>query len=60
MKKPQAYRMIEAQCSMCPNETFKLCYCSYRGEYIEPITGKSASPVVGNVMAWKYVEDENV
>lgn len=58
MKKPIPYRMIEARCSMEPKESYQLCYCSYRKEFIEPITGRVATPVVGKVLSWEYIKED--
>lgn len=34
-----------------------LCYSPYRREIIEPITNKSAEPVIGPIQGWQYMED---
>jgi len=57
MRRPGKYRLIEAVCSNGDEGVkYRLCWCSFRGAYIEPVTGQLAEPIVGDVLSWEYID----
>ena len=52
-QRPRAYTSIV--CITESSEKFHgLCYCSRRGEIIDPITARTAEPVIGRLAGWRY------
>lgn len=57
-KKPAAYRAVWAVGADYIGEPVAICRSTARGEWIEPITGASAEPVIGEVVFWTYRDED--
>ena len=54
-RKPRAYEVVT--CITETGEEFHgLCWSKARGEFIEPISNRSAEPVIGKITGWRYPE----
>ncbi len=56
-RKPRPYEVVT--CLTEKGEEFHgLCWSKARGEFIEPITNRSAEPVIGKITGWRYPDAE--
>ena len=56
-RKPRAYEGVT--CPIESGQTFNGLYWSRaREEFIEPITGQSAEPVIGRITGWRYPDPD--
>lgn len=56
-RKPRAYEVVTVQTEK-GEELHGLCWSRDRGEFIEPISNRSAEPVIGKITGWRYPDPE--
>lgn len=56
-RKPRPYEPVTVQTEK-GEEFHGLCWSKARGEFIEPISNRSAAPVIGRITGWRYPDPE--
>jgi hypothetical protein len=52
-RKPRPYEPVTVQTEK-GEEFHGLCWSKARAEFIEPISNRSAEPVIGKITGWRY------
>lgn len=56
-RKPRAYEPVTVLTEK-GEEFHGLCWSKARAEFIEPISNRSAEPVIGRITGWRYPDAE--
>lgn len=56
-RKPRPYEPVTVQTKK-GEEFHGLCWSKARAEFIEPISNRSAEPVIGKITGWRYPDPD--